>query len=190
MHSNRVIHRDLKLGNLFVTSEMRVKVGDFGLAAKLNFEDERRRTVCGTPNYIAPEVLESKLGHSYEVDIWSFGVIIYTMIIGRPPFETSDVKATYKRIKQGTYTYPEGTEISIQAKDLIARILKLDPKRRPSIDMILDHPFFHRGNKIPRLLPTSTLACPPSQTYMSQFSFNIKPLTAAASEAVLKTQTP
>ena len=69
-----------------------MKAGDFGLAAKLEFEDERRKTVCGTPNYIAPEVLESRDGHSYEVDIWSFGVILYTMIIGRPPFETSEIK--------------------------------------------------------------------------------------------------
>lgn len=99
MHSNRVIHRDLKLGNLFLTEKMEVKVGDFGLAAKIEFEGERKRTICGTPNYIAPEVLENKNGHSYEVDIWSFGVIVYTMLIGRPPFETSDVKTTYKRIK-------------------------------------------------------------------------------------------
>lgn len=99
MHSNRVIHRDLKLGNLFLTDKMEIKVGDFGLAAKIEFEGERKRTICGTPNYIAPEVLENKNGHSYEVDIWSFGVILYTMLIGKPPFETSDVKTTYKRIK-------------------------------------------------------------------------------------------
>jgi len=58
MHQHRVIHRDLKLGNLFLTEKMQVKTGDFGLAAKLEFKDEKRRTVCGTPNYIAPEVLE------------------------------------------------------------------------------------------------------------------------------------
>ena len=56
MHQHRVIHRDLKLGNLFLTDKMQVKCGDFGLAAKLDFDGERRRTVCGTPNYIAPEV--------------------------------------------------------------------------------------------------------------------------------------
>ena len=58
MHQHRVIHRDLKLGNLFLNEKMQVKTGDFGLAAKLEFKDEKRRTVCGTPNYIAPEVLE------------------------------------------------------------------------------------------------------------------------------------
>jgi polo-like kinase 1 len=99
MHQNRIMHRDLKLGNLFLTDKMEVKVGDFGLATKIEFVGEKKRTVCGTPNYIAPEVIDSKAGHSFEVDIWSFGVITYAMLFGRPPFETSDVKQTYKRIK-------------------------------------------------------------------------------------------
>merc|ERR1712032_314133 len=100
LHSHRIIHRDLKLGNLFLTDKMEIKVGDFGLATKLDFDGEKKRTICGTPNYIAPEVLEGKSGHSYEVDIWSLGVILYTLIIGKPPFETTDVKATYTRIKR------------------------------------------------------------------------------------------
>ncbi len=66
----------LKLGNLFLTDKMQIKIGDFGLATKLDFEGEKKRTVCGTPNYIAPEILEGKSGHSYEVDIWSLGVIL------------------------------------------------------------------------------------------------------------------
>jgi polo-like kinase 1 len=86
---------------------MEIKVGDFGLATKLEFDGERKRTICGTPNYIAPEVLEGKQGHSYEVDIWSLGVIIYTLIIGKPPFETNDVKTTYKRIRSNQYSFPD-----------------------------------------------------------------------------------
>lgn len=82
MHQHRVIHRDLKLGNLFLSEKMEIKLGDFGLATKLEYEGERKRTICGTPNYIAPEILEGKNGHSYEVDVWSFGVICYTILIG------------------------------------------------------------------------------------------------------------
>jgi polo-like kinase 1 len=78
---------------------MQLKVGDFGLAAKLLYEGEKRRTVCGTPNYIAPEILNANTGHSYEVDYWSIGVITYTLLFGRPPFESTDVKVTYKKIK-------------------------------------------------------------------------------------------
>ena len=65
---------------------MQVKVGDFGLAAQLDFEDRKRTTMCGTPNYIAPEVLAERSLHSYEVDVWAFGVILYAMMAGSPPF--------------------------------------------------------------------------------------------------------
>ena len=136
LHAHRVIHRDLKLGNLFVNDRMEIKLGDFGLATKLDFDGEKKRTICGTPNYIAPEVLEGKGGHSYEVDVWSLGVIIYTLIIGKPPFETSDVKATYKRIRMNAYSFPEHVIISEQAKDLIQKILIGDPKKRLTIDDI------------------------------------------------------
>lgn len=166
LHSHRVIHRDLKLGNLFLNDKMEVKIGDFGLATKLEFDGERKRTICGTPNYIAPEVLEGKQGHSYEVDIWSLGVIIYTLIIGKPPFETSDVKTTYKRIRMNAYSFPENVPISDAARDLITKILNNDPSKRPSVDDILSHEFINHGGTIPRLLPASTLACPPSSTYI------------------------
>lgn len=85
LHAQKIIHRDLKLGNLFLNEHMNIKIGDFGLATRIDFYGEKKKTICGTPNYIAPEILESK-GHSYEVDVWSVGVIIYTLIYGRPPF--------------------------------------------------------------------------------------------------------
>ena len=169
LHSHRVIHRDLKLGNLFLNDKMEVKIGDFGLATKLEFDGERKRTICGTPNYIAPEVLEGKQGHSYEVDIWSIGVIIYTLIIGKPPFETSDVKTTYKRIRMNAYSFPENVAISDNARDLISKILNTDPAKRPTIDDIMMHEWINHAGTIPRLLPASTLACPPSSTYIRQF---------------------
>ena len=175
LHSHRVIHRDLKLGNLFISDKMEIKVGDFGLATKLEFDGERKRTVCGTPNYIAPEILEGKTGHSYEVDIWSLGVIMYTLIIGKPPFETNNVKETYKRIKMGNYSFPENAVISEPAKDLIQSILVLDPLKRPKLEEILAHDFFNIGTNIPKTMPQSTLACPPSLSYIRQFIPNTGP---------------
>ena len=175
LHNHRVIHRDLKLGNLFISDKMEIKVGDFGLATKLEFDGERKRTVCGTPNYIAPEILEGKTGHSYEVDIWSLGVIMYTLIIGKPPFETNNVKETYKRIKMGNYSFPENAVISEPAKDLIQSILVLDPHKRPTLDEILSHDFFNIAVSIPKTMPQSTLACPPSLSYIRQFIPNIGP---------------
>lgn len=164
-----MIHRDLKLGNLFLNDKMEVKIGDFGLATKLEFDGERKRTICGTPNYIAPEVLEGKQGHSYEVDIWSIGVIIYTLIIGKPPFETSDVKTTYKRIRMNAYNFPDQVAITDAARDIITQILNNDPSKRPTVDEIMQHEWINHTGTIPRLLPASTLACPPSSTYIKQF---------------------
>lgn len=125
LHSHLVIHRDLKLGNLFIDGQMRLKVGDFGLASKLSYPTEKRRTICGTPNYIAPEILEGKTGHSFEVDVWSTGVIIYTLLVGKPPFESKDVKSTYKRILANQYQFPDHAPVSADAKSLIRRMLQV-----------------------------------------------------------------
>ncbi|CAF4915286.1 unnamed protein product [Pieris macdunnoughi] len=111
LHHKRIIHRDLKLGNLFLDDDLHVKIGDFGLAAKIEYEGERKQTVCGTPNYIAPEILTKK-GHSFEVDIWSIGCIMYTLLVGKPPFETSTLQDTYKRIKKCEYN--EGISMAIE----------------------------------------------------------------------------
>ncbi|CAG9334258.1 unnamed protein product [Blepharisma stoltei] len=173
IHSKKVIHRDLKIGNLFINEKMEIKLGDFGLACKLEYDGQKKKTICGTPNYIAPEVLEGKSGHSFEVDIWSLGVILYTLLIGKPPFETDDVHKTYRLIKMNAYSFPDGSRISEQAKSLITRILKNDPERRPDLDEILQHEFFHMANCIPKILPVSTLAVPPSESYLRQFT-NIK----------------
>lgn len=95
MHGQSVIHRDLKLGNLFLDAHMNIKVGDFGLAALIESPGERKKTICGTPNYIAPEVLfDTASGHSFEVDTWSIGVILYTLVVGRPLKGTSLIPPT------------------------------------------------------------------------------------------------
>ncbi|EKF28498.1 protein kinase, putative,polo-like protein kinase, putative [Trypanosoma cruzi marinkellei] len=143
MHDQCVIHRDLKLGNMMMDAEMNVKIGDFGLAAELQYDGERKRTICGTPNYIAPEIIDSAHeGHSYEVDIWSLGVILYTLLVGEPPFQTSDVKATYRRIKQCRYEFPPRLDIPESGKELIHRILQSRPDHRPTLVEIRTHSFF------------------------------------------------
>ncbi len=135
LHRHLVIHRDLKLGNLFIDENMKLKVGDFGLAAKLQNETERRMTVCGTPNYIAPELLEGKKGHSFEVDIWSTGVVMYTLLVGKPPYQSKDVKSTYKRILANSYSYPENITISNEARTLISRMLEVSPSLFQQLSM-------------------------------------------------------
>ncbi|OMJ68101.1 hypothetical protein SteCoe_34553 [Stentor coeruleus] len=186
LHGHRVIHRDLKLGNFFLSDKMEIKIGDFGLATKLEFDGEKKRTICGTPNYIAPEVLDGKQGHSYEVDIWSLGVVAYTLLVGKPPFETSDVKTTYRRIRMNAYSFPENVPLSEASKNLVTRILVTDPTKRPTLTEILAHEFFNQGNTIPKTLPPSTLACPPAASYLRQFMPGI---TSSASGNVRLTET-
>ena len=155
IHSNKIIHRDLKLGNIFLGSQNQVKVGDFGLSTKLEFSDERKRTICGTPNYIAPEVVEGAVGHSYEVDTWACGVICYALLFGRPPFETNHAKTTYAKIKSGKYDFPN-TVVPEEAKDFIKRTLQLDPKKRLTIPEMLQHPFIKTVTNFKTSLSDST----------------------------------
>lgn len=169
IHRKRVIHRDLKLGNLFLAEDMKIKIGDFGLASRLEFEGERKRTICGTPNYIAPEVLEGKNGHSYEVDIWSLGVILYTLVVGKPPFETNDVQSTYKKIKLNQYCFPSNIKVSPELQHLITNILQTNPSKRPTLEQISQSAFMTNNSQgIPHSLPLSTLACPPSTAQLKR----------------------
>ena len=104
LHAERVIHRDLKLGNLMLDENDHVLLGDFGLSTRLSTMEEKKFTLCGTPNYLAPEILsKSRSGHSFTADIFSFGCIIYTLVVGRPPFQSRSVKETYARIRSGTW---------------------------------------------------------------------------------------
>ncbi|EGT45148.1 hypothetical protein CAEBREN_30234 [Caenorhabditis brenneri] len=156
LHDLKIVHRDLKLGNLFLNDELQVKIGDFGLATTVE-TDERKRTLCGTPNYIAPEVL-NKMGHSFEVDIWAVGCILYILLFGHPPFESKTLEETYSRIKHNNYTIP--TSASSTSSQLIRQLLHPDPERRPIAKAVIRDRFFKTGF-MPDRLPVSCLTMIP-----------------------------
>ncbi|XP_053601204.1 serine/threonine-protein kinase polo [Plodia interpunctella] len=180
LHSKRIIHRDLKLGNLFLDDDLHVKIGDFGLAARIEYEGERKQTLCGTPNYIAPEILTKK-GHSFEVDIWSLGCIMYTLLVGKPPFETSTLKDTYKRIKQCEYRIP--SSLRKPAAAMIVLQLQSNPQRRPSVDKLLQHEFFSAGI-LPAALPLSCLTTAPRTDQLEGVALHRRPLNEVNSNDV------
>ncbi|XP_037909175.1 serine/threonine-protein kinase polo isoform X2 [Hermetia illucens] len=157
LHDHRIIHRDLKLGNLFLNDDLNVKIGDFGLATRIEFEGERKKTLCGTPNYIAPEILNKK-GHSYEVDIWSIGCVMYTLLVGQPPFETKSLKDTYTKIKKCEYRVPNSLRKT--AADMIVAMLQSNPEKRPRIGQLLNFEFL-TSSPVPTSLPSSCLTMAP-----------------------------
>eukprot|EP00826_Nyctotherus_ovalis_P049988 TRINITY_DN6082_c0_g1_i1.p1 TRINITY_DN6082_c0_g1~~TRINITY_DN6082_c0_g1_i1.p1 ORF type:complete len:571 (-),score=100.43 TRINITY_DN6082_c0_g1_i1:157-1869(-) len=170
LHNCNIIHRDLKLSNLFLARGLELKVGDFGLAAELSTRGERRNTVCGTPNYVAPEILKQKSrgGHSFEVDVWAVGIILYIMLVGRAPFESPNVSTTYRRIERNSYAIPESLKLSTEAVELIKRILVPFPEKRPSLEEILRDPFMTK-NAYPKMMPLLTLFSPPTKEFLSKY---------------------
>ena len=164
LHRKSILHRDLKLGNMFLTWDMTVKIGDFGLATQHQASLSSVSTLCGTPNYIAPEVLK-KQGHSYEADIWALGCMMFAMLVGTPPFETKSLGRTYAKIAANEYDIPE--RLSPSAQSFISMLLHPDPKNRGHLHQaghpadLLSHPFFLSGF-CPRKLPQNAASVPPT----------------------------
>lgn len=153
LHQRNIVHRDLKTGNLFLDKDMNVKVGDFGLAALLLSQNDygaiRRTTMCGTPNYLAPEVLEKTgKGHDEKVDLWAIGIMMYTLAVGRAPFHAAKREDIYRKLKACEYSWPDpakcANEIADDLRDIVSLLL-VHEDDRPTPDQIVAHPFFKLG---------------------------------------------
>jgi len=141
-HKNQVTHRDLKPENILLDEHGRVKLGDFGLA-NLMRDGEFFKTSCGSPNYAAPEVISGKAYSGAEVDVWSCGVVLYALLAGALPFDEARLPALYEKIKTGQYHMPY--HFSDPVKDLISRMLTLDPIARITVSEVLKHPWVTAG---------------------------------------------
>ncbi|KAF6096224.1 polo like kinase 5 (inactive) [Phyllostomus discolor] len=152
LHQQHIVHRDLKLSNFFLKKNMEVKIGDLGLAAKVGPGGRCHRVLCGTPNFLAPEVV-SRNGHSCQSDIWALGCVTYLVLTGSPPFMAAPLSEMYENILASRY--PEPTHLSPNACRLIARLLAPNPAERPSLDHLLQDDFFTQGFTPDRLPPHS-----------------------------------
>ncbi|XP_018667633.2 serine/threonine-protein kinase PLK3 [Ciona intestinalis] len=161
LHDNGIIHRDLKLGNILLTDDMTVKIGDFGLATLVEWG--KKKTICGTPNFIAPEVLQRQ-GHGPEADVWALGCLLYTLLVGKPPFETSCLRETYRCILKNSYRIP--STVSTEAADLLRWMLRHKPKMRPTLSQVSSHAFFTKHSETSNLTPAL------SKTYTPSFHGN------------------
>ena len=132
-----IIHRDIKPENVLLTEKLTAKLTDFGWSNYIQ-EDEKRTTVCGTPIYLAPEIIKEK-GHDEKVDIWCIGVLLFELSTGTVPFPGNDIETLESNILKLKIQWPK--DINIDAKNLISKILKLDPNARISLPEMLNHHF-------------------------------------------------
>lgn len=209
LKSQNILHRDMSLSNLLLTSEFRVKIADFGLATHISKPDEKHTTLCGTPNYISPEVA-SRAAHGLPVDVWGLGCMMYTLLIGKPPFgkrrhsqtsvrqwligffvvlfqlsllDTDGVKSTLTRVVMADYVVPG--YLSIEAKDLLDRLLRKNPVERIHIDDVLGHPFMHKYMHVsePKYNPNAIVSVDSGLMTMSSGMISAQNITAKMEHA-------
>ena len=142
IHKKKIIHRDLKSGNIFLTKSGLVKLGDFGIAKGFKNTWEKAKTKVGTPYYLSPEIINSK-PYDSKSDIWALGVLLYEMMTFKMPFNASSLPSLSLKIIKGYYPSPP-TSYSKDLIDLVKKCLNLDPKKRPSVENILRLPFIKK----------------------------------------------
>ncbi|XP_048080578.1 phosphorylase b kinase gamma catalytic chain, liver/testis isoform isoform X1 [Ursus arctos] len=150
LHANNIVHRDLKPENILLDDNMQIRLSDFGFSCHLE-PGEKLRELCGTPGYLAPEILKCSMdethpGYGKEVDLWACGVILFTLLAGSPPFWHRRQILMLRMIMEGRYQFssPEWDDRSNTVKDLISKLLQVDPEERLTAEQALQHPFFER----------------------------------------------
>jgi len=142
--SKHVIHRDIKPENLLFDDDDNIKLADFGWG--VHAPDNRRMTMCGTLDYIPPEMIDKKK-HDPTVDVWALGVLMYEFLCGTPPFESEQQRDTFLKIKNEAPVFPGS--VSAEARDLIKKLLHKDPQKRLSLSDLQKHPFIvHRYHRL------------------------------------------
>ena len=141
LHQKGIVHRDLKPENILLENDSKdapIKVADFGLARMISGKD-MMKTACGTPGYVAPEVLQNKGYSSGAVDLWSAGVILYILLCGFPPFYEEELPALFDSILHARYDFPSPwwDNVSAEAKSLVKRLLELDPTKRLTAEQVI-----------------------------------------------------
>mmetsp|Transcript_7263 Transcript_7263/g.10807 ORF Transcript_7263/g.10807 Transcript_7263/m.10807 type:complete len:389 (-) Transcript_7263:369-1535(-) len=181
VHRSGFVHRDLKPENLLLMSEKddsSIKIADFGFAKKIS-DLVARETACGTPGYVAPEILR---GDKYgaEVDIWSMGVICYVLLAGYPPFYDEDQKRLFKKIKEGRYHFHEDywSNTSPEAIDLIRSMLTVDQTKRWTASQLLQHPWI-------KMMDDSLLNHDLTGSIQVMRKFNARRRLRAAADAII-----
>ena len=136
---NKIIHRDLKPQNILVSSLGDIKITDFGFARYFD-NDMVIQTICGSPMYMAPEIMKKKK-YDFKSDLWSVGIIFYEMLVGRTPFKAKNIFDLMRQIDKNNIKLPEDIHISYDCKDLLFKLLKKEPEDRISWEDFFNHPW-------------------------------------------------
>uniref|UniRef100_A0A8C1W8J1 non-specific serine/threonine protein kinase n=1 Tax=Cyprinus carpio TaxID=7962 RepID=A0A8C1W8J1_CYPCA len=142
VHDRKILHRDIKSQNIFLTKDGTIQLGDFGIARVLNSTVELARTCIGTPYYLSPEICENK-PYNNKSDIWALGCVLYEMCTLKHAFEAGNMKNLVLKIIRGSYP-PVSVHYSQDLRSLLAQLFKRNPRERPSVSVILDKPFLAR----------------------------------------------
>ncbi|KAG8962148.1 serine/threonine-protein kinase KIN2 [Tulasnella sp. 419] len=159
-HRNNVVHRDLKIENILISASGNIKIIDFGLSNLYN-PANHLSTFCGSLYFAAPELLNAKVYTGPEVDVWSFGVVLYVLVCGKVPFDDQSMPALHAKIKRGLVDYP--VWLSAECKHLLSRMLVTNPAARATLQEVLAHPWMLRnfpGPPSPHLVQREPLRSP------------------------------
>ncbi|XP_067627699.1 serine/threonine-protein kinase MARK2 isoform X3 [Eurosta solidaginis] len=149
-HQKRIIHRDLKAENLLLDSELNIKIADFGFSNEFT-PGSKLDTFCGSPPYAAPELFQGKKYDGPEVDVWSLGVILYTLVSGSLPFDGSTLRELRERVLRGKYRIP--FYMSTDCENLLRKFLVLNPAKRASLETIMSDKWMNMGFEDDELKP-------------------------------------
>ena len=141
-HRNSIVHRDLKIENILISQAGNIKIIDFGLS-NLFSPRSSLSTFCGSLYFAAPELLNAKAYTGPEVDVWSFGVVLYVLVCGKVPFDDQNMPALHEKIKRGVVEYP--SHLSTDCKSVLSRMLVTNPAHRTTVSEIMIHPWMNKG---------------------------------------------
>lgn len=141
-HRNSIVHRDLKIENILISKTGDIKIIDFGLS-NLFSPRSLLKTFCGSLYFAAPELLQARQYTGPEVDIWSFGVVLYVLVCGKVPFDDQSMPQLHAKIKKGVVEYPQG--LTAECRHIISRMLVTDPHQRATLAEVINHPWMNKG---------------------------------------------